>query len=129
MSPRMRSRTLRVRHSHTVDATHVQDLILSPVAIRVCSPRSTAHANSGQGQLAAPTPGLGQQPEQPFEVEPLHPTRGAVLDARDEIERAAHAHHDRHAQRLPMPGDPEVLLRRAIGHEQDVRPGLPDCGR
>ncbi len=57
---------------------------------------------------------------QPFQSQPLHPTRRTVRDARHEIEGPAHPHGHGHRQFMAMAVDPVFLLGMPVGDEEDV---------
>ena len=74
-----------------------------------------------QRQLSPPTSRFAQQTIKPLQARALYPLRRALLFANDVIERAADADGYCCAGSSDVAGNPFVLLRRAVGNEQNIR--------
>jgi hypothetical protein len=63
---------------------------------------------------------LNRQPHQPLDSGVAHEQGGARHASRPEIELRAYPQHQIRVQTMPVPGDPDVLLRDAEPNEEDL---------
>jgi hypothetical protein len=74
----------------------------------------------GEGELAAPAPGLGDEAVEPFELEAAHPEGGTGGAAGDVVEDAADADADGDVEGAEIAVEPELLAGGAVGDEDEV---------
>ena len=67
---------------------------------------------------------VAADPPKPFQVDPPHPARSALLLSGNKIQGGPHPDSHRHTPSIDMHADEFFLLRRSQGHKQNICTGL-----